>query len=510
MYKEFYGFAVEPFTLNPDPRFLYMASSHFEAFSSMMSGIQERKGIIVITGEAGVGKTTLIHALLKDLSEKIKTAFIFQPKLDFQDLLKNILRELEVPIRKEEEDILSLMVQFRKYLDESLIQDDTVTIVIDEAQSLDEKVLEDLGRLTNPDTPAAKLLQILLVGQPELEVKLNSEKLRPLKERVTVHRQVRPLTQEEGREYIKYRLKVAGRDLSEIFASEAVDRIWEFAEGIPRVMNLLCDRALLIGFNDSAAIIDLKIVKEAMKDFSYLQPPKSEILRPAFLQLKAHYKVMGIFFLLVLGFGVYSLFPRDFSLPISKMMVKLLPWSERPIGIGGSILPPEERPVKTRPKALPSPDRSAGVREEKVIQVQKGWSLSFVARQYYPVLNSTLLDFILEANPQITDSNLIFPYQKIKIPKITEESLLTRVSGNVYHIHVGTFQNTHNLPLYKDNPVLRGKTLQIIPRKISPRETWYRIVAGEFNSKEEALRSIQTLKQKKLLPLLECLPNKTS
>ena len=277
MYTEFYGFSEEPFTLNPDPKFLYLAHSHYEAFSSMMAGIKERKGIVLITGEGGVGKTTLIYALLKDLSEKIRTAFIFQMGLDFRDLLKSILRNLEVPINEKEENIPSFLLQFREYLNERLSRDETVTIVIDEAQSLDDEVLKDLVRLFSPDTPAAKVLQILLVGTPELEAKLNSEKLRPLKEKVAVHRQIRPLTREEGRGYIKHRLKIVGRHRSEVFTSEAVKRVWEFAEGIPRVMNLLCDRALLIGYRESRPTIDSKITEEAIKDFSYLQPRKSAI-----------------------------------------------------------------------------------------------------------------------------------------------------------------------------------------------------------------------------------------
>src|SRR3989304_722947 len=150
MYKEFYGFSEKPFALNPDPRFLYLALSHYQALSSMMSGIKEKKGLTVITGEAGVGKTILIYALLKDLSEKIKTAFIFNPKLDFEGLLKYILRDLEVPFGEKEENLSSLLNLFKKYLAERVKQGETVTIIIDEAQALDDAVLEQLTGLSSP------------------------------------------------------------------------------------------------------------------------------------------------------------------------------------------------------------------------------------------------------------------------------------------------------------------------------------------------------------------------
>jgi len=298
MYKNYYGFSEEPFALNHDPKFLFLARSHFEALSAMMSGIQEKKGIIIISGEAGVGKTTLIYALLNDLSEKLKTAFIFNPRLDSKELLEIILRDLEVPMREGEKKLPSLLLQFRKYLNERLLREETVAIVIDEAQSLEEEVLEVLLRLSSPDIPAAKLLQTVLVGHPELEVKLDAEKLRPFQNRITVRRQVGPLTREEGRGYIKHRLKVVGRDISEIFTSEAINRIWEFAGGIPRVINLLCDRALLIGYSKSSPIIDSKIVKEARQDFTHLRPRKSEIQRSPSSQKKPRYRVIRILFLI--------------------------------------------------------------------------------------------------------------------------------------------------------------------------------------------------------------------
>ncbi len=366
MGKDFYGFQEEPFKLSPNPKFLYFSSSHYAVLSSILYWIEERKSLMVITGEVGVGKTILLYALLRVLSQQIKTAFIFNPKLDFKGLLTNILRDLGVPIAEKEEDLDSLKLRFSEYLRERPGINEAVTIIIDEAQSLDEEVLEDLGRLLVSVSPATRGLQILLVGQPELEVKLNSERLRFIKDRIAIHGKITPLTREEGRGYIRHRLKMAGRDISEVFTSDAVTRIWSFAAGIPRVMNLICDRALLIGYRASSPIIDSEIAEEAIKDFLYLQPDKPEAFHQIFHHLKSRYKVIGIAFLLVGGFGFLSFFFQDSSLFILKGMATFLPSIGRPVGIVGDILPPEKQRLKVNGKIPSSENRPSEKREEEI------------------------------------------------------------------------------------------------------------------------------------------------
>jgi len=283
-YRETYGFLEEPFALNPDPKFLYLSLTHSEALSSMLSGIKNRRGIIVITGEAGVGKTLLIYALLRDLDEKNKAAFIFHPQVDFRGILEDILRDLGEPVKEGGEILFSLLVHFRKYLKERFVQGETVTIVIDEAQSLDENVMEGLFRLATPDSPSLNSLQILLIGHPNLENKLNSEKLCSFKDRMTIGGRIRLLTREESREYINHRLKLTGREISEIFTSEAINKAWGFARGNPRIINLLCDRALWVGHSNSSPKVDSTIINKAIKDLDYLRVGKSRPSQPVFLR----------------------------------------------------------------------------------------------------------------------------------------------------------------------------------------------------------------------------------
>jgi general secretion pathway protein A len=308
MYREFYGFAEEPFALDPDPRFLYLSPTHFKAYSSMMSGIEERKGVIVITGEVGTGKTLVIHALLKDLGDWIKTAFVFHPGLSLKDLLKEILLQLDVPVWDREQNLAYFVNAFRGYLNERLARGEIVAVVIDEAQNLDEESLEGLGRFCDPETPAGGVLQILLVGHLELEAKLGSEILRLFKQKIKVHRRIAPLDREEGRRYIEHRLKVAGRNRSGTFTPDAADRIGEFAQGVPRVINLVCDRALMAGFKRSSSVIDSKIAREAMKELDYLRPTGTGPLLRMLSLKKSGHKIFRVFLLLLsLVFFIFSL-----------------------------------------------------------------------------------------------------------------------------------------------------------------------------------------------------------
>ena len=306
MYKEYYRFSEDPFDLRPDPRFLYLARSHSEVLSAMKSGIKEKKGIIVIAGQTGIGKTTLINALLEDLGEEMKTAYISSPIPDFKSLLETILQELGVPINEGENEIYLLLIQFRKYFNERYSRGEIVRVIIDEAQSLNAEVLESLGRLLDPDTAAAKSLQILLVGDMELLWMLNSEKLEAVNREIEVYAQIKPLTREEGRGYIQHRLKVAGRDISEIFKAGAVKKIWKHAKGIPRAMNLLCDRALFIGHEKSRPIIDSKIVRQAIADLDHHEDAGTEAGAFANLGRSARFGAIR-FAIFILSLGIFFL-----------------------------------------------------------------------------------------------------------------------------------------------------------------------------------------------------------
>ena len=488
MYNKFYGFSEDPFNLSPDPRFLFLAIGHFETLSSMISGIKERKGITMISGDVGTGKTTLIYTLLKDLSETIKTAFVFYTKISFPDLLKDILGDLGVSVSKE--NLTTLLVLFRRYLKERTVRDETVAIIIDEAQNLEFEVMENLFRLCSGESSDAKLVQILLVGQPELDAKLDSPKLQAFKDRFVIRNYLRPLNQKESEEYIDHRLKVVGSSSSKVFTPQAIDRISKFSNGIPRVINIVCDRALLTGYATSSQKIDEEIVKETIKELSHLESHRTVRL----FGVRPLYAILGIAILAVLGLGTLYFFHWD-----SKLKSPLKRSEKTFLEETGSEKTSLEETLIRKEKSIEK-EGSPRKATERIVSVKEGWTLSLLAQQYYNNVNPTLIDLILAFNPQITDLNRIFVNQQIKIPSITEELLLIQTSGQSYKIYLGTFNDEQFGHSLKENLVLKGKTLEVVPRKVSPQDTWLRVLAGEFKTREEGLRAIRALRQQDLLP----------
>ena len=201
MYLEFYGFSEQPFETTPDPRFLFLTESHREALNSMAYGIQGRKGFISVSGEVGTGKTTIVHHLLDHLDSGVKVVLISQTKVTFEQLLRDVLWGLELPTAGENKS--SLIRQFNKYLMDRLARNQNLALLIDEAQHLSIDALEDLRLLSNLETSSSKLLQIVLVGQPELEEKLNSRELRQLKQRIVISRRILPLREADCSRYIE-------------------------------------------------------------------------------------------------------------------------------------------------------------------------------------------------------------------------------------------------------------------------------------------------------------------
>jgi len=265
MYCDFYGFSEKPFTITPNPRFIFLSKNHKEVFAHLLYGVRNHCGFIEITGEIGTGKTTSLRTLLNQLdSDSYRLAFIFNPSLSAQELLRGINREFGIEAGGATTD--ELLTALNAFLLRENAAGRTVVLVIDEAQNLAAGVLEQIRLLSNLETENDKLIQIILVGQPELGSLLEQRSLRQLSQRITVRYHLRPMDFEDTRAYIRHRLEVAGCRHSNLFSDSAVRKIFRRSQGYPRVINVLCDRALLVGYTESARHITAAMVNTAVRE----------------------------------------------------------------------------------------------------------------------------------------------------------------------------------------------------------------------------------------------------
>ncbi|HYG79783.1 MAG TPA: AAA family ATPase, partial [Pyrinomonadaceae bacterium] len=268
MYREFYGLKELPFALTPDPRFIYFTPSHTEVMANLHYGIESGKGLVVVTGEVGTGKTTILRWMMQRLDRTVLVAYVFNPRLTVPEFYQHITTLFDV---KDWETKSELLIALGKTLESRHGRGLRTVLIIDEAQGLSPYVLEEIRLLSNFESDTAKQLQIILTGQPELRDVLNNPDLRQLKQRVALRCEIKPLPNvEETERYIASRLLVAGAERTDIFSPGAIDYIFRCSEGIPRQINNLCDNSLLTGFSAGEEVIGRAIIEEVADQFDML------------------------------------------------------------------------------------------------------------------------------------------------------------------------------------------------------------------------------------------------
>jgi general secretion pathway protein A len=282
MHEEYYGFVEKPFSLTPDPKYLYKSESHANAFDLLQYAIRRREGFVVVTGDIGTGKTTLCRAILEQLDRKTFTALVLNPFLSEEDLLRLILQDFGVVSRAEikrgrlagvsKQELIETLNEFLLSL---LPLRAGALLIIDEAQNLPLQVLEQIRILSNLETDKEKLLQIVLVGQLNLKDQLRSPELRQLDQRVSIRYELKPLTREETSAYVAHRLTIAGGGSAVSFSPKALDLVHRYASGIPRLINLVCDRALLGGYSARSNRITPEMVGAAAAGLDLTMPGRS-------------------------------------------------------------------------------------------------------------------------------------------------------------------------------------------------------------------------------------------
>ncbi len=529
MYNEFYGFSENPFESIQDPAFLFLTPSHQETIASIIGGIRERRSFMSVVGEVGTGKTVLTRFLISKLEaqENVKTVLVFHPTITFEELLRNVLMELDLEVMTTGKK--ALIRQLHEYLIQRDDREKTLVILLDEAQDLSNEVMGEIGMLAKVEG-----LQVVFIGQPEFEDKLNSQGLRQLKQKIGIRHQIKALDEKESRDYIDHRLGLVGSSSSQIFTPKAISMICSYARGIPRIIDILCDNVFLTGYRRSMKKIDVDIIQKAIKDMESPFPRKTFLAQTVttangfrifpfklnFLRSKTSLIILS---LLCLGGLVF--FSNRYFLPKPAKISDMKLLSSPDVHNKSSSRPPqpqeivEEIPrgnIHRLPGALPpTPPESnqpgpptttpvTTMREKdklvEIVTVEEGQTMHSITRKYYRMVNRTLMDLILVSNPEIADVHLILVDQKIKIPKITEELLIIKSPENTYEINAGTFQTPIPVRLYNEERALRGKKIKIHPRQVSPQDTWYQVVIGKFDTEDEALKMIVLLKEKDLLP----------
>jgi len=266
MYKEYFGLKANPFNVSPDPRYLFLTRHTEEALACLTYGIQSRKGFVLLTGEVGTGKTTLINKLLEWLRlQQVATAFVFNSRMNVPQFLDYMMTDFGIPCESRSKS--QILLRLYNWLLDRYRAGETAVLIVDEAQNLSDEVLEEIRMLTNLETFTEKLLQIVLVGQPELEQKLKQPQLRQLRQRLTLRAKTHPLSLEETKAYILQRLRIAGSNGQQVFDPEALQAVHRYSSGIPRVVNLVCEHCLVSAFVDQQKTIGVNVVETVARDF---------------------------------------------------------------------------------------------------------------------------------------------------------------------------------------------------------------------------------------------------
>jgi general secretion pathway protein A len=502
MYDSYFGFPESPFRVTPDPRFFYSNPIYQEAYAILRYGIEGRKGFTVITGEVGTGKTTMLRKLMRNMEGTIHSVFIFNTYLDFQELLQAILHDLGLATKETSK--LALIQQLNDYLLAQLKLGHTVAVLIDEAQNLGVETLEGLRLLSNLETDEEKLIQIVLMGQPELEAKLDQPGLRQLKERVALRCRLLPLKSEEVGPYIDSRLSAVGYEGTNPFDRDAVQQIASCSRGIPRLINIICDNALLTAFGGAEKIVSANIVKEVANDLrlggkveaTEIGAPPAALffnnerggrkVSPARSQQKPKRTLSnGVrLFLVVLAFvGVASVFASQVFLAGSgrnfeALRFNLKQWVEaHPV--------PEPEPQIVSADAEPEP------KEQRVV-IQPGSTIEKVAQDAYGANAVLGMDLIREFNPKIKNLNLVFAGQDLFLPPFTRETLLRKQPGGSYRLLVGSFRSRTDANSYARLLSDKGYQVVVTSDVISGNLSLHRVQISGLNTVQEANRAWET------------------
>lgn len=411
MYLNFYRLRKQPFHITPDPEFLYLSPSHKEAMSAIIYGVTQRKGFVAIIGAVGTGKTTILRSYLEKTDRNhLKLVYIFNARLTFKELLQTIYHELDIPSKHA--DILDMINNLNEILIEEYKQGNTVVLIIDEAQNMPLDTLENLRMLSNLETSKDKLIQIVLVGQPEFETMINLNRLRQLKQRIAIRSTIKPLTNNESLDYLKFRLKMAGANPDSVFTPSAFKKIVNEAKGIPRTLNILSDNALITGYGYQQRPVTARIVGEIIRDLEGAQKQRLFSIRWVSITL------VLLFIAIAVGLG------WPLRSDIFRSIKVLVPHDTK---VTKQIDVPEtikENLKSEEPPQTTTSQPSITLKQENIPKkktVVQGDTLTKLANEVYGKSNNQVLGLIRDKNPQIVNPDLIQTGSTIIFPDLPKK-----------------------------------------------------------------------------------------
>jgi putative secretion ATPase (PEP-CTERM system associated) len=541
MYNDYFGFRVSPFSATPDPQFFYTTPVYREAFATLQYGIQEKKGFIVVTGEVGTGKTTLLRKLMThNLNGIIHTVFLFNTNLNFDELLQMLVCDLGLSATGSNKALL--LQELNKYLLTQIREGHIVAVLVDESQNLSDEALEGLRLLSNMETDHEKLIQIVLMGQPELQEKLDRPSLRQLKQRIAVHCRISPLKYEEVKPYVDFRLRAAGYNGKGLFDSDAVLLLTEYSKGIPRLVNNICDNALLTAFATNRKSISAAIVEEVASDLrlangaqntedstsdpdrdSVKNLPQQEIQRtaatltvnrlpeetaapqfqrtrvqrrndsegifdqappaPAQAALRPVVKGVSATLMIVLTLFVVAsvIDPKDFvdraGNALDLAKHNLFQWVLFIQKAGIS------RPL---PNEVVASGEVAREPRTRWITIPRRSTVYQVAGQAYGANSNLGIDLIRDLNPDIQDLSKVAAGQPLLMPVLTMETLLRQQFDGSYDLILASFRREVTAAEYAKRVQANGYRVTITPRQITDDLLLHRLEISGLKTVEEA------------------------
>jgi len=400
MYLNFFNLKKEPFQITPDPSFLYLSPGHREALASIIYGVEKKKGFVLIVGAVGVGKTTVLRSYLEKIDKtSLRVIYLFNSNLSYHNLLRFMFRELD--LTPESDEVSEMVNQLHLALVNEYQQGRNVLLLIDEAQNMPADTLENLRMLSNLETSTEKLLQIVFSAQTEFEKTLNLEELRQLKQRIAVKAVIAPLSRQEALSYIQHRLKKASDRDPIIFSDGALKEIVRNAQGIPRVINILCDNCLISAFGYGKKKVGSEVVREILRDFGMKKP------------LFARWQwgvALAALIAAVTGLGLYQ---REVPLPAAHphlpaaRVAAAQPVPAEPARGPAPVSAPA--PLKLVEPALSTDDSASRV-------IARGDTLAGLIKEVYGRVDSKLIKLVKKANPEISNENLIVEGGRIVFP----------------------------------------------------------------------------------------------